>query len=206
MLVIAVALLLAASARLAGGRFSALAAVRLRAPWLPAVALALQVLIIDVIDRGPRPLLITLHLLTYALAAAFVWLNRSIPGLVVVAVGAASNGGTIALNGGVLPASARALHAAGIVKDPRDFVNNGVLPHPVLGFLGDMFAWPKPMPLANVFSVGDVLIVVGIGIAVHRLTGSRLLARRPTVAAAAPNPREGAELVSGRALDEWKRT
>jgi hypothetical protein len=104
-----------------------------------------------------------------------------------VALGAASNGITIALNGGQLPASAGALRASGIVKDPRDFVNSGLVAHPVLGFLGDVFAWPAPLPLANMFSVGDVLIVVGIGIGMHRLMGSRLLRRRtaPSAAAAA---------------------
>ncbi len=30
-----------------------------------------------------------------------------------------------------------------------------------LPFLGDVFALPRPIPLANVFSVGDVLIGVG---------------------------------------------
>jgi hypothetical protein len=122
------------------------------------------------------------------MAAVFVWLNRRLPGLVVIALGAASNGITIALNGGQLPASAWAVHAAGVVKDPRDFVNTGVVAHPVLGFLGDVFAWPRPMPLANMFSVGDVLIVLGVGIAVHGLTGSRLYPRRSP----APEPAEPA--------------
>lgn len=199
MLVVAAALLLALTASLTGGRLSRLASIRLRSAWLPGVALAIQVLIIEVIDRGPRPLLVTLHLATYVLAAVFVWLNRRLPGLVVLALGAACNGVTIALNGGQLPASAWAVHTAGIVKDPRDFVNTGVLAHPVLGFLGDVFAWPAPLPLANMFSVGDVLIALGIGVAAHGLTGSRLYPRRagtPVV------PQDVRDLATSGALDQ----
>ena len=55
MLVIAAALLLALTASFTGGRLSRLASMRLRSAWLPLVALAIQVLIIEVLDRGPRP-------------------------------------------------------------------------------------------------------------------------------------------------------
>jgi hypothetical protein len=48
-----------------------------------------------------------------------------------------------------------------------------VLPDPRLAFLGDVFAIPRGWPLANVFSVGDVLIAVGVVVAVHGICGSR---------------------------------
>jgi hypothetical protein len=48
-----------------------------------------------------------------------------------------------------------------------------VLPDPRLAFLGDVFAIPRGWPLANVFSVGDVLIAVGAVVAVHGICGSR---------------------------------
>ena len=61
----------------------------------------------------------------------------------------------------MLPASAGAAAAAGI--DPHTaFANSAVVDHPTLPWLGDVFAWPAPLPLANTFSVGDVLIVLGI--------------------------------------------
>ena len=50
-----------------------------------------------------------------------------------------------------------------------------MLPHPRLGFLGDVFAIPAGFPLANVFSIGDVLIVLGVGWGAHRICGSRLV-------------------------------
>ena len=102
------------------------------------------------------------------------WLNRRIPGLWIVALGAASNGIAIAVNGGTLPASRTALETAGIHLEPGEFLNSGVLEHPHLGFLGDVFAIPAGFPLANVFWVGDVLIVLGVAWGAHRVCGSRL--------------------------------
>ena len=189
MLVLVAAVLAVLSAALAGGRLSRLFDVRLRACWLPMVALLLQVVILQVLEDGPRALLVSVHVATYVMAAAFIWLNRSVPGLWLVAAGAACNGVTIALNHGTLPASASALEAADIHKDPAAFLNSGTVAHPVLGFLGDVFAWPAPLPFANVFSVGDVLIVLGAGYGAHRITRSRLTrAGRADRAAVAADP------------------
>jgi hypothetical protein len=52
-------------------------------------------------------------------------------------------------------------------------VNSGVVEHPKLAFLGDVFAVPAQFPLANVFSVGDVLIILGVGMASWRICGTR---------------------------------
>ncbi|MHB1490937.1 MAG: DUF5317 family protein, partial [Cellulomonas sp.] len=104
-----------------------------------------------------------------------LWMNRHIPGALLVGAGAASNGITIALNSGVLPASRAAITAAGI--DPHlAFANTAVLNHPVLPWLGDVFAWPAPLPLANTFSIGDILIVLGVIIATW--TGTRRIPQR----------------------------
>jgi hypothetical protein len=178
MLVLAACVVAALSSVLLGGRLSRLFQVRLRAGWLPLAALLLQIVILQVLQSGPRPLLVAIHLATYAMAAAFIWLNRAVPGLLLVAAGAASNGITIALNGGTLPASASALAAAHVEKNTGDYLNSGAVAHPVLGFLGDIFAWPVPLPFANVFSVGDVLIVLGAFYGAHRISGSRLASRK----------------------------
>jgi len=72
------------------------------------------------------------------------------------------------------------------------FLNSGTVAHPVLGFLGDVFAWPVRLPFANVFSVGDVLIVLGAGYGAHRITRPRLThaGRVPRTAASVDEPAE----------------
>jgi hypothetical protein len=62
-----------------------------------------------------------------------------------------------------------ALRRAGLHPDPGEFTNSGALAHPHLLPLGDVFATPAGMPLHNVFSAGDVLIVVGVALLAHRL-------------------------------------
>lgn len=111
-------------------------------------------------------------LATYAAATLFVWGNRRVPGLLLIAAGAVCNGVAIALNGGVRPASASALALAGIERAPATFSHTGVIPRPRLAFLGDVFAVPAGVPLAGVFSVGDVLIVLAAGYAACRICGT----------------------------------
>jgi hypothetical protein len=167
MLIGALVLLAVLTVPLSGGRWSHLAAFRPRGSWLLWVALAVQVVQFSFFDLGRIDELV--HIGTYLLAAAFIVANRSVPGAWLIAVGGLSNGLTIALNGGTLPARAGALREAGLQVKRTDFVNSGVLNHARLPWLGDMFAVPKGFPLANVFSVGDVVLVIGAFVVVHSL-------------------------------------
>lgn len=143
-----------------------LADIRFRASWLVALALGLQILLIEVVpSSSPAALSVGLHLASYVAGLAFVWRNRRWVGLVVLGVGGAMNLAVIALNDGVMPASPAAVDAAGLDHDDS-FQNSAPVDDAVLAPLGDVFAVPSPLPLANVFSVGDVLIVFGAGVLV----------------------------------------
>ena len=152
---------------------------RWRLPMLIWGALAIQIVAVEV--PLPDRVAPVVHVVTYVAAFAFLWINRSVRGAAIVGAGALSNGITIVLNGGVLPASRVAVEAAGGGPDLA-FANTAVLENPVLPWLGDVFAWPAPLPLANTFSVGDVLIVLGVFVAAW--SGSRRLG----TAAVAPTP------------------
>jgi len=167
------ALALLVTVPLLGGHLGELATLRLRQRPLLVVALALQIVITDIIDTAPRPLLVTIHLVTYAMAGYVIWANRGISGLVVIAIGGGLNGAVIALNGGTLPASASALRQAGIGGREGDFTNTGVLAHPHLAWLGDIVATPAWLPERNVLSIGDVLVIVGVAILLHSVCRSR---------------------------------
>jgi hypothetical protein len=51
----------------------------------------------------------------------------------------------------------------GLAQLPADGYTNSALMTAATRFpaLGDIFVFPRPLPLANVFSVGDLLIAVG---------------------------------------------
>ena len=100
MLMALLAGLLVATVPLFGGRLRALAHLRIQSFWLIGAALALQVLAISVVPTWPRAVLVSAHLVSYLMAGWFVWLNRRVSGLPIVALGGALNAVTIAVNGG----------------------------------------------------------------------------------------------------------
>ena len=102
---------------------------------------------------------------SYAMLAFVLWLNRKLPGIVLITLGVAANAVTIAVNGGTLPASAHALRAAGIHLRPG-FDNSGVVAHPHLAWLGDIMVTPSWLPMRNMLSIGDLLLLVGAAVLV----------------------------------------
>ena len=176
-------LLCLATVPLAGGRLGALGDLRFRARGILYAAIGAQVLIISVLPHGSETVHNAVHLGTYVAVAAFVVANRRIPWVWLVALGGALNFTAIAANGGVMPAAPRALRAAGLPVDPAEFTNSGAVAHPHLQFLGDVFWLPSSWPVNNVFSIGDVLIVVGALLAMHCVCASRLALRRFAVPA-----------------------
>jgi Family of unknown function (DUF5317) len=160
----------AGCAPLLGGDLRRLSIVRFRHVWLLLAALATQVWLIA--RPGPQtPFLTTLELGAYPLAFAFLYVNRRIPGALPIAAGAASNFIAIAANGGVMPAARSAVIIAGLPLDYHGiYANSEAIAHPRLLWLGDIFPIPSAVPLATVFSVGDVLIAFGAAYAVLRIT------------------------------------
>jgi hypothetical protein len=168
---------------LAGGDLTRLAEYRFRRPWALAVALGVQVVIISVVPDSDGTVLAAAHLASYGFAIVFLLANGSMPGLWLLGAGTGMNLAAIAANGGVMPATRSALVAAGQLSKGEEFVNSGLLEDPKLIFLGDVFALPQPWPLANVFSAGDVCIVMGAALLLHQVCQSRLAggSRRVTV-------------------------
>jgi hypothetical protein len=160
------------SVPLIGGRLSGLTELGFRHAWLPLVALVAQVLIISVLPGGSGDAAI--HVATYAVLGVFLVLNRHVPGLLVIALGGALNFAAIATNGGVMPADPDAVAAAGIPQDATQFANSAPTDGAPLGFLGDVFHTPGWFPVHNVFSVGDLVIVLGAFVLLHRACGTRL--------------------------------
>ena len=160
-----------------GGRLGRLADLRLRRAYLIALALGAQVVVISIVPGAFDGLHEPVHLTTYALLGAFLWSNRGIVGMPIVAAGAAANAAAIVANDGVMPASSSALATAGMPADKAaEFANSAVVDAPRLSWLGDVFAVPASWPLSNVFSIGDLLIAVGVAVALHALTGTRVAA------------------------------
>jgi hypothetical protein len=141
---------------------------RLRIAWAPviAVGLALQVMLFStVVGDALGPVAPPVYVVSQVLVLAAVWRNRAIPGMFVVLLGGAANLVAIVANGGYMPVSPDALVAIG--RAPTDgYANTRLIEVVVFAPLTDIFAMPGWLPLANIISVGDVLIGVGIAIAI----------------------------------------
>ncbi|HEU0103595.1 MAG TPA: DUF5317 domain-containing protein [Mycobacteriales bacterium] len=196
MLLIAATLLAVLLVPLLGGRLRALAGLQLRGAGLLVTAFAVQFLALMVLPADLRPLLVALHGLSYVLAGCFVWCNRRVPGLLVLAAGASLNALGLAVNGGTLPASASALRQAGMPAVAPGYSNSSLLADPHLAWLGDVFASPGWLPLQNVYSIGDVLILSGAVWCIHRTCGT-VLARLPRRHPAAGQPAVGQPVAAG---------
>jgi hypothetical protein len=177
-MLIGVVLLLAfVSVPLLGGSLGRLADLRLRLVPVAVAAFAIQILIVNVLPEGDHTFHAAVHIATYAVLGLVMAANLAVPGLPLIALGGLSNALAIVANGGVMPASEGALRFAGMTPDPVAFTNSGLVADAHLAFLGDVFAVPAWVPAANVFSVGDLLLLAGAWVLVHRVCGSRLLSR-----------------------------
>ncbi len=171
-----VLLLLIVSVPVLGGDLRRVADVRLRWMGLALVALVAQIAIINVFDHSlPKDLAGLLHVATYVPAILMVLANLRVPGVALMALGGGMNLAAIAANGGVMPASPSALASAGLPMATVEFSNSTAVESARLAFLGDIWAIPEGWPLSNVFSLGDVLLVIGAAVFLHRICQSTRL-------------------------------
>lgn len=147
---------------LLGGRFAGLGAIRFRWAWLAILGFGVQVVLFSepvaagIGDAGPP-----LYVGSTALVLLAVLRNLAIPGMVLVALGAAANLAAIVANGGSMPASPEAALEHGRAAQPV-YSNSVIVDHPALEPLTDVIALPQWLPFSNIVSIGDVIIAVGV--------------------------------------------
>ena len=152
--------------RLAGGRIERLGRLQFHWAGLAIAALIVQLALFSapvtavIGDAGPP-----IYVASSAAVLVVVLRNARIPGLPIVAAGAATNLLAIVANGGYMPAAPGALESLGKqvgaeYSNSREFAAAAIAP------LGDAFAMPAALPFANVFSIGDVLIGLGVCVAI----------------------------------------
>lgn len=160
------------------GRIEGLASVPFRWGGLAIAGLAVQLAIFGPLSDRIGSLGQLLYVASTAAVLAAVLRNIRIAGMALVAAGAACNLVAILANGGRMPADPGALATAGLAPD-GGFSNSVVAADPALRPLTDVFALPAGVPLANVFSVGDVLIGVGIAVVIAALMRGQQAPLRP---------------------------
>jgi DHA3 family macrolide efflux protein-like MFS transporter len=156
---------------LAGGHISNLLSAQLRFGALIIGGLVLRFATQWLIDQGVEladQLRVVLYTISFGLLVVALWLNRSQPGLLVAAVGIGANGVAVLLNGGYMPVYLPAAELVGFSQANLSPTFHVLLPQALgLDFLlaggplGDIIPIAIPF-LANVISVGDLLLAAGV--------------------------------------------
>jgi len=173
--------------------FRRIADIPLRSAWLALLALALQWPLLRA-PAGPVQRISiqqALFLLSHLLLLGLVWRNWHLPGIRIVGMGVVCNLLVIAVNGGLMPITPEALvrinPGSTLAQWPisahygysKDII---LLKENVrLWALSDVLVIPPPFPRPTAFSLGDLLIAVGI---VVLLQGSGIA--KPDAAGADP--------------------
>lgn len=118
----------------------------------------------------------SLHILSYLVLFLAVWMNRSLSGMVWIAAGILSNFLAIALNSGKMPVSRWGMEYTQqgellqLLEQGKGGIHALMDAGTRLKFLADIFVLPRPYyPLPTVYSLGDVLIIIGLFIMVQRI-------------------------------------
>ncbi|MBK9709839.1 MAG: DUF5317 domain-containing protein [Kouleothrix sp.] len=186
MLRVIIIVLVIAVALLRGGSLSSFAALPLRWPALAILGFALQLLIFTPFARAPLIAVATAPLYTLSLALVAVWVARNwrIPGMALIAVGLLLNVAAVAANGGHMPISPEAARFAG--RYGQYVTSDMSVARPAvsadgqarLWLLTDIIGLPKEVPFATVWSIGDVLLTLGVAILCYRTMLARPGLRR----------------------------
>jgi hypothetical protein len=157
-------LLLLCTARFGRAGLARLAALRLRGGPLAGGACLLQ--LAGALAQQHR---LALLLLSAALLAGFCWLNRRQAGAILITTGVALNMAVMAVNDGYMPISPgtlvrqTGLHVPAGTALPA--TKDMVLDDHVAGLalLGDRLLLPGPLAPLAAWSIGDFLLIAGVG-------------------------------------------
>jgi hypothetical protein len=149
-----------------GGSLDRLGAFRIRWAPLAIAGLAVQLVLFTPVGEAlGSDAASVVYVASTAAVLVVVIRNLRVAGLALVALGASLNLVAIVANGGLMPADPEAIASLGRTAD-GGISNSVVIADPALRPLTDIFALPDWLPLANVFSIGDVLIGIGVAIAI----------------------------------------
>lgn len=159
---------------LRGGRLRRIADAQLRLPWLLFAGLALQIGVDVAAGRGVLADASTtgLGLLigSQVLVVAWLVINRTLPGVALVALGLALNAVVIAANG-AMPVDPAAMRALGLGELQVPPGKHTLLTDATrLPWLADIFPLP---PLRSIISVGDIVLAAGLLPLTHALMSWR---------------------------------
>ncbi|SDJ92987.1 DUF5317 domain-containing protein [Natronincola ferrireducens] len=158
--------------KIRGGKFKRLGTTMLRFSWFILLTFILR-LGIDIMISLGYPLVIEyrmiLYVIAYSLLFIALFLNMHFKCMWFIMLGSIANFAAIILNSGSMPVDMRVLETVGF-QNMMNSIQLGTLPQYIpleeaklyTEYLGRRLSMPSFYPLKQVFSGGDILIVIGI--------------------------------------------
>ncbi|MHB0869093.1 MAG: DUF5317 domain-containing protein [Chloroflexota bacterium] len=161
-------------ALLRGGAFRRLADLQIRLGWLALLALLVQMYVIYYPAERiqmERSLHAALMMGSYAILTIVVLANRRLPAMSVIGLGLILNLAVMGSNGGFMPVTREAILTTG-TRTADQLPADGERLHrskdvllpsdqTQLWILSDVITAPDSVPLARVYSIGDLVVALG---------------------------------------------
>jgi hypothetical protein len=165
--------------KLRGGTFRALSNVELKHIELIFLALLMRFSLYSSALTVSAPVAGLIHTCAFLLLALALYQNRHIVGFPIAMAGAVLNTAVIAANAGRMPVSQAALTTAGQWASTGESLTLGkIATHTLsfagtrLTFLGDIMAFRWPWGPGAAFSVGDIVLIAGVFVAIQDMMGA----------------------------------
>lgn len=163
--------------KIRGGSFSNIKDAQLEKWYFFVSAFAVEFSAIFMASRNVsffRENILYIHALSYILLFIGIYHNRSQTAFRIIFVGVFLNFVVIMANGGQMPVSGEAMVSIGLVDNMLSIKNGEVITHTLINdrtalrFLGDIFVLPKPYPRPKIFSIGDIIMALGIFVYIQK--------------------------------------
>lgn len=165
--------------KLKGGRFKRLGHSILKLPWIIFFAFSLQLLTSIMISLGETTIIkyrLILYALSYCLLIISLFFNIQFQSIWFIIIGSLANFIAIIFNGGSMPIDINQLRRMKLINLLTS-IETGGLPQYIsiekaagyTKYLGKILATPNIYPLKQIFSVGDLLVVLGIFLLIQKM-------------------------------------
>ncbi len=160
-----------AAAKLRGGKFSNFQDAILKKWYLFISAFVIEFASVYTASKGVLFIsnnIFYIHLISYTLLFAGCCFNIKKTAFRIILIGFLLNFLVIMLNGGQMPVASDAMLKAGLSDNLAAIQAGRIVTHTVineatrLSFLGDILRISRPYPMPKVYSIGDIIMAIGV--------------------------------------------
>jgi hypothetical protein len=168
-----------------GGSLSNITKLKLVYPWLIFLSALMEISLQILMHFGvgiTQTFIFICSILQHALVFLFIWFNRHLPYIWIIALGSFLNALVILLNGGSMPLKdispyiAKSRTADQYLLDGRLLTYHFINEKTKLWFLGDII-W-LPFPSYAFASIGDLFLYGGVSLLIHHVIAGKAAVNR----------------------------